>query len=108
MEVYQATSAHLSFSLFMTELILLVSFRHLLFFPTLPRPAVEILCCSAKALHLPVITSHPSLLRLLGVKPSCAPCAPLPHSIPSPPLQTCGHCSNYVVCTLSFTLGVVG
>lgn len=45
----------------------------LLFFLALPRRTVEILCCGAKALHLPVITSHPSLPRLLGVKP------PVPH-----------------------------
>lgn len=54
----------------------------------IPRLTVEILCCSAKALHLPVITSHPSLLRLLEVKPPGAPCAPSPHPIPSTPLQT--------------------
>lgn len=57
----------------------------LLFFPALPRLTVEILCCSAKALHLPVITSHPSLLRLPGVEPPCAPRAPLPHPTPSTP-----------------------
>lgn len=77
-------------------------------FLALPRNTVEILCCSAKALHLPVITSHPSLLWLPWVKPSCALCAPFPHPFPSPPFQICGHCSNYVECTLSVTLGVGG
>lgn len=47
-----------------------------LFFLALPRLTVEILCCSAKALHLPVITSHPSLPRLPGSSPP-VPCVPL-------------------------------
>lgn len=55
------------------------------FFPGPPRLTVEILCCSAKAPHLRVITSHPSLRRLPGVEPSHALHAPLPHHIPSPP-----------------------
>lgn len=42
-------------------------------FMALPRLTVEILCCSAKALHLPVITSHPSLPRLPGVEPPVPP-----------------------------------
>lgn len=71
----------------------------------LPRLTVEILCCSAKALHLPVITSHPSLPRLLGVKPAVTPFAPWLHSIPSP-------LRRHVVIMLSapwaFTLGFGG
>lgn len=43
-------------------------------FLTLLRLTVEILCCSAKALHLPVITSHPSLPRLFRVKPPVPLC----------------------------------
>lgn len=80
-------SSHSSLRVFvqMVELRLLFLRLFLLFFLALPRLTVEILCCSAKALHLPVITSHPSLLRLPRVKPPCAPCAPSPHPIPSPP-----------------------
>lgn len=57
----------------------------LLFFPGPTRFTVELLCFSLKALYLPVITSHPSLCRLLRVKASCALCAPSPHPLPSLP-----------------------
>lgn len=53
-------------------------------FLALLRLTVEILCCSAKALHLPVITSHPSLPRLFRVKPPVPPSAPVLHPVPSP------------------------
>lgn len=84
--LYWATQVFASCSVFdcgWTDIAVLSLF--LFFFLVLPRLTVEILCCSAKALHLPVITSHPSLLRLPGVEPPCALCAPLPHPIPSPP-----------------------
>lgn len=83
-----------------------LSFLSFPYHPALPKPTAEILCCSAKALHLLVITNHPSLGRLPGVEPPCALCNPFPHPTPSPLLQTCGHCGNYVKCTLSLTLGV--
>lgn len=69
----------------MVQLKLLLLLLVLLLFLALTRHTVEILCCGAEALHLPVITSHPSLLRLPGVKHPSAPCAPLPHPSPSPP-----------------------
>lgn len=47
------------------------------------RLTVEILCCGAKALHLPVITSHPSLPRLFRVKLPVPPSAPVLHPVPS-------------------------
>lgn len=64
-------------------------------FPSLllpgPSQGSQLKYCAAvqKALHLPVITSHPSLPRLLGVKPalapSCAPCGLAP--VPFTPLE---------------------
>lgn len=53
---------------------------NLIVFPLAPLPllalfrlTVEILCSSAKALHLPVITNHPSLPRLFRVEPPVPP-----------------------------------
>lgn len=53
---------------------------NLIVFPFAPLPllalfrlTVEILCSSAKALHLPVITNHPSLPRLFRVEPPVPP-----------------------------------